>query len=105
ARGHLRSFPRNLVPVIDCCARMFDGLITEAEGRPGDAVALYQAALPGLVATDTHLFAHAVRDRIGRLTGGEEGATLRAGVTGWLQGESVREPETMLGMLLPGPGR
>ena len=103
ARGHLRSFPRGVVPVIDCCAMMFDGLIAEAEGRPDDALARYRAALPGLDATDTHLFAHATRDRIGRLTGGAEGATLRAGVRGWLEGEAVREPETMLGMLLPGP--
>jgi negative regulator of replication initiation len=104
ARAHLRSFPRKSVPVIDTCAVMFDGLISEAEGRPEDAIARYRAALPGLDQADTHLFAHAARDRLGRLIGGDEGAALRDGVRRWLDGESVREPETMLGMVLPGPG-
>jgi tetratricopeptide (TPR) repeat protein len=103
ARGHLRSFPRRLVPVVDCCAMMFDALIAEAEGRPDEAIARYRAALPGLARTETHLFEHAVRDRLGRLIGGDEGAALQHDVRSWLAAESVREPETILGMLLPGP--
>lgn len=103
ARGHLRNFPRKAVPVIAYCATMFEGLIAEAEGRPEAAIALYRAALPGLGATDTHLFEHAVRDRLGRLIGGDEGVALRSHVRRWLEDESVRDPETMLGMLLPGP--
>jgi GNAT superfamily N-acetyltransferase len=103
ARGHLRSFPRSAVPVIGHCATMFEGLIAEIEGRPEDAAARYRACLPGLIETDTHLFAHAVRDRLGRLIGGDEGAALRGDVRAWLEGESVRAPETMLDMLLPGP--
>jgi eukaryotic-like serine/threonine-protein kinase len=103
ARAHLRSFPRTSLPVIAYCAQMFDGLLAEAEGRPADAVALYRAALPGLTSTDTHLFAHAARDRLGRLIGGDEGAALRDGVRRWLDDQVVRDPETMLGMLLPGP--
>jgi hypothetical protein len=103
ARGHLRGFPRRSVPVIGSCATMFEGLIEEAEGRPEAAIARYRAALPGLGQTDTHLFEHAVRDRLGRLIGGDEGAALQRGVRRWLEAESVRDPETMLGMLLPGP--
>jgi hypothetical protein len=103
ARGHLRKFPRKSAPVIVYCAMMFDGLIAEAEGRPEHAVVQYRAALPGLDAGGIHLLAHAVRDRLGRLLGGDEGRSLRADVRRWLDGESVREPETMLGMLLPGP--
>lgn len=101
ARAQLRWFPRKVVPVIDHCATMFEGLLAEVEGRPELALGHYRAALPGLLATDTHLFAHAVRDRIGALTGGSEGAALRAEVRAWLAREAVREPETMLGMLLP----
>jgi hypothetical protein len=82
---------------------MFEGLIAEAEGRLQDAIARYRSALPGLVATDTHLFAHATRDRLGRLIGGDEGAELQAGVRRWLTEQAVRDPETMLDMLLPGP--
>ena len=77
----------------------------KAEGRPEDAIVRYRAALPGLAASDTHLFEHAVKDRLGRLIGGDEGAALQADVRRWLASESVREPETMLGMLLPGPLR
>jgi hypothetical protein len=103
ARGHLRRFPRRSLPVIAYVSRLFDGLIAEAEGRPEDAIARYRAAIPGLDQHDTHLYAHAARDRLGRLIGGDEGAALRADVRAWLDAESVREPETILGMLLPGP--
>jgi hypothetical protein len=103
ARGHLRRFPRRAVPVVVHCAQLFDGLIAEAEGRPEHAIAQYRAALPGLDEHDTHLFAHAARDRLGRLIGGDEGAALRAEARSWLDAESVREPDTMVEMLLPGP--
>jgi serine/threonine protein kinase len=102
ARAQLRGFPRSAVPVIRHCATMFEGVVAEVDGRPADALARYRAALPGLVATDTHLFAHALRDRIGRLIGGAEGAALCADVRRWLAAEAVREPDTMLAMLLPG---
>jgi hypothetical protein len=105
AKSHLRSFPRTQVPVIGHCAMMFDGLIAEAEGRPDEAIARYRAALPGLEQTDTHLFAYATRHRLGRLIGGDEGARLSRDVRQWLERESVREPETMLDMLLPPPNR
>jgi hypothetical protein len=103
ARAHLRKFPKKSAPVIAYCAMMFDGLIAEAEGRPEHAAAQYRAALPGLDTGGIHLLANAVRDRLGRLIGGDEGAALRDGVRRWLDGESVREPDTMLGMLAPGP--
>ncbi|HMG55493.1 MAG TPA: hypothetical protein VK601_18475, partial [Kofleriaceae bacterium] len=103
ARGHLQHFPRRAVPVVLHCAKLFEGLIAEAEHRPEDAIALYRVALPGLDQHDTHLFAHAARHRLGGLIGGGEGAALRAEARTWLDGEGVREPGTMLDMLLPGP--
>lgn len=103
ARSHLARFPQGAVPVVVHCAKLFDGLIAEAEGRPEHAIALYRAALPGLDQHDTHLFAHAARHRLGRLIGGAEGAALCADARSWLDGESVRDPDTMLEMLLPGP--
>jgi len=103
ARGHLRGFPRRSLPVIKHVAELFDGLIAEAEGRLDHAIARYRAAVPGLDQHETHLFAHAARHRLGRLIGGDEGAALRAEVRTWLDNESVREPDTMLHMLLPGP--
>ncbi|HEX7841046.1 MAG TPA: hypothetical protein VF469_26395, partial [Kofleriaceae bacterium] len=103
ARGHLRRFPRRSLPVVGYVAQLFDALLAEAEGRPDDAIARYRAAIPGLDQHETHLFAHAARDRLGRLIGGDEGAALRTEVRSWLEGESVRDPDTMLHMLLPGP--
>ena len=103
ARAQLRAFPRGSVPLIGHSATMFEGLIAEAGGRPEDAIARYRAALPGLDACDAYLFSRAVRDRLGRLVGGDEGAGLRAEVGAWLAREGVREPATMLGMVLPGP--
>ena len=103
ARGHLRQLPRRAHRLIDYVATMFDGLIAEAEGRPDVAIARYCAAIPGLEQHDTYMFAHAARDRLGRLIGGNEGAALRAGARSWLEAESVRDPDTMLHMLLPGP--
>jgi len=103
ARGHLRAFQRKSLPVIGHCARMFEGLVAEADGQFDAAVAAYRAAVPGLVASETHLFAHATRDRLGRLIGGHEGAMLRAGARQWLGEQAVREPEAVLDMLLPGP--
>jgi hypothetical protein len=103
ARGHLRSFPRMQIPIIRYSATMFEGLIAEAEDHPEKAIARYRAALPGLIQADTHLLANAARHRLGCLIGGDEGAALRGGVRRWLEAEFVREPETMLDMLMPPP--
>ncbi|HET9624107.1 MAG TPA: hypothetical protein VFP84_22195, partial [Kofleriaceae bacterium] len=103
AYGHLRGFRGHAPPVIGHCGKMFEGLIAESERRTDHAVACYRAALPGLAETDTHLFEHATRYRLGRLVGGSEGAELVRGAYDWLAGENVRAPETLLAMLLPGP--
>jgi hypothetical protein len=105
AKSHLRNLPRRVIPLIGHCATMFEGLIAETERRPEAAIAHYRAALPGLTNTDTHLYAYAIRDRLGHLVGGDEGAALQDGVRRWLDEQGVREPETMLGMLLPAPHR
>jgi serine/threonine protein kinase len=103
ARRYLRAFRARPVPLMRPCAGMFDGLIAELEGKDAAAIAHYQTCLPQLLACDTHLFAHAVRDRLGRLVGGDAGAAMRGEVRTWLTGQDVRAPDTMLAMLLPGP--
>jgi hypothetical protein len=102
ARKHMRGL-RGSVPLVGHCAKMCRGLYAEAIGRRDDAIASYRAALVGLESADAHMFAHAVRDRLGRLVGGDEGAALRTDVRAWLAREGVREPERMLEMMLPGP--
>lgn len=102
ARKHIRGL-RGGVPLVGHCATMCKGLYAEALGHRDEAIARYRAALTGLEGADAHMFAHAVRDRLGRLVGGDEGAAMRAGVRAWLVAEGVREPERMLEMMLPGP--
>lgn len=102
ARSHLRAL-RGSIPIMDAVRSTFGGLIAEAEGDVDTAVARYRDAVGKLIETDTHLFAHAVRHRLGGLVGGDEGDKLRGGVRTWLEAEGVREPETMLRMVMPGP--
>jgi len=94
----VRSLPLPLMPP---CAMMLEGAAADIEGNDAEAVRLYRAALPVLEDHDTLLFARAIRDRLGRLVGGDEGAQLRADTRAWLEREGVREPDTMLSMLLP----
>nr|MDQ3370652.1 hypothetical protein [Myxococcota bacterium] len=103
ARKHMRAIPHGKIPLGDHCLQMCEGLFAEASGRAEDAIAHYRVALPALTGSDSHLFAYAVRERLGRLVGGDEGAALRAGARSWLAREGVREPEKMLAMMLPGP--
>ena len=102
ARSHLRAL-RGSLPILDAVRSTFGGLIAEAEGNVDTAVAKYRDAVPKLSNTDTHLFAHAVRYRLSGLVGGDEGDKLRAGVRTWLEAEGVRDPETMIHMVMPGP--
>jgi predicted pyridoxine 5'-phosphate oxidase superfamily flavin-nucleotide-binding protein len=104
AHAHLRGFRGHAeVPVVAYCGKMFEGLIAEAEHRPAHAIACYRAALPGLATTETHLFEHATRFRLGRLVGGDDGHAMMRSTYDWLAGEAVRAPDTILAMLLPGP--
>ena len=103
ARAHVRAL-RGKVPLVGHCAKMSEGLLAEANGDRDEAVRCYRAALAGLEGADLHLFAHAARYRVGRLVGGDEGATLCADVRAWLGREGVREPDRMLNMMLPAPG-
>jgi serine/threonine protein kinase len=103
ARRHVRVFRRAPIGIAVPTATMFDGLIAEVDGDRDGAIAAFRACLPGLEQCDTHLFANAVRARLGRLVGGDEGRALVSDVHAWLAREGVREPETMLSMLVPGP--
>jgi hypothetical protein len=102
AKKHVRAFRGLPVPLMAPCGKMFDGLFAEIAGDAAAAVAAYRACLVGLEATDTQLYAHAVRDRLGELT---NDAALRERTSAWLVAEGVREPTRMLGMLLPRAAR
>ncbi|MBV8762609.1 MAG: hypothetical protein JO257_35315, partial [Deltaproteobacteria bacterium] len=103
ARRHVRTYRKLPVPLAGYSARMFDGLIAQHEGDTATAIACYRECLPKLESCDTHLFANAVRARLGELVGGDEGRDLVAIARTWLESEGVRNPEAVLQMLVPGP--
>ncbi|HSN24811.1 MAG TPA: AAA family ATPase, partial [Kofleriaceae bacterium] len=105
ARRHVRTDRKLPIPLGAHSAQMFDGVIAELDADDATAVASYRACLPKLESCDTHLFANAVRARLGALVGGDEGGELVATSRAWLEGEGVRDPDAVLQMLLPGPRR
>jgi hypothetical protein len=82
--------------------RLFTALGTEIAGRTDVAMAEYRACMPLFEDCGAYIFSHAVRDRLGRLVGGDEGAAMRGTTVAWLARQTVREPERTLHMLLPG---
>jgi hypothetical protein len=102
-RKHARAIRRVKLPLMQACARMLDGGIAELDGRSDEAIAHYRVSVAALDERETLLFGHAVRARLGLLVGGDEGASMRTTARTWLVDQGVRDPETMLGMLLPGP--
>ncbi len=96
----LRKLALKLAPPV---ARIFDGVIAEIEGQPETAIATYRGALLALQPFDLHLFATAVRHRLGRLVGGHEGAQLCSDARAFITRQGIRDPEAVLAMLLPGP--
>ena len=101
ARRAVKGMARGPLPLWRACAAMFDGATAELDGKTDAAIAAYRASLPMFEACDTNLYANAVRERLGQLVGGDEGAALRADVRGWAARENIRDPEGMLAMLLP----
>ncbi len=103
-RKHARKCRKSPLKIVVAAASMFEGAALEIEGATDEAVARYRAAIELLKQPhDAELFAHAVRMRLGKLIGGDEGAQLVTSTRAWLDAQGVREPETMIGMLLPGP--
>lgn len=103
AKEHIHKLRAMAIPLTQLCASMLEGVIAELEGRPTDAMALYRQVIPGFESCDTHLFANAVRHRLGHLEGGYEGSSRQAQALAWLTKHKVRKPEAILTMLLPGP--
>jgi hypothetical protein len=103
ARRFARKSRNPKLPLMAAGSLMLDGGVAELEGRRDVAVAAYRKALAVVDVHEANLFGQAVRARLGRLIGGDEGAALRAGAIAWFAGQGARDPETMLAMLLPGP--
>jgi serine/threonine protein kinase len=102
ARKHLRGFARSPLPLQRHSQRLFAALGAEIAGRTDVAMAEYRACLPLFDDCGAHIYAHAARDRLGRLVGGDAGAALRRETADWLARQGVRDSERTLHMLLPG---
>jgi hypothetical protein len=87
------------------CSTMIAGSVAELEGDTERAAAAFRESLQAFDATETHLFAHAARNRLGKLLGGDEGAALCTAAHQEMSRQGVREPGPMLDMLLPGTRR
>jgi hypothetical protein len=72
------------------------------EGERDRAMTALEHAIAGLEAADMALYAAAARRQLGRLRGGEGGATLVSAVDAWMRGQSIVRPERMAAMLAPG---
>jgi hypothetical protein len=102
ARKHTRAL-RSKLPLVRCSRTICEAMIDEMNGDNGQALRRYQSSLPELERSGAVLFLQAVRYRIGKLQGGDEGAALCTEIKTWLAREGVRDPDRMLAMLLPGP--
>jgi hypothetical protein len=105
ARAHLRTIRKIKVPVAPVVARLFDGLLAEAEQRTADAIATYRRVLPELARFDMRLHGHAVRARLAGLVGASEGDALRTEAHAFFAAEGIPDPAAIIAMLLPLPSR
>jgi hypothetical protein len=71
------------------------------EGRDEPALASLEEALAGFEALGMQLYAHAARDRIGAIKGGDNGAALQARAADWMRTHQVKNPAALVSMLLP----
>jgi len=105
ARRVMRRFRRSQMPLMRACSIMIAASVAELEGDTERAVTGFRDAVHAFAETETHLYAHAARNRLGALLGGDEGAAMRAAAHESMARQGVRKPGTMLDMLLPGTSR
>ncbi len=70
-------------------------------GRQGEAMRWLRASLDGFIAADMHLYANALRTRLGAAVGGVEGSALQTAAARWMESRLVVNPTAMTEMLAP----
>jgi hypothetical protein len=83
-------------------ARLFRAAISRGRGDPDGARRRLVEAISMLEAEDMKLYAQAARRRLGRLIGGEEGASMVAQADSWMAGQGIRNPDRMTSAMAPG---
>lgn len=105
ARRIMRRLRRSQMPLMRACSILIAASVAELDGHHDRAIASFREAVDAFEDTETHLFAHAARNRLGALIGGDEGAALCDTAVQGMSRQGVRRPGTMLAMLLPGASR
>lgn len=83
-------------------AASIDAALLAGKGDREAARAALASAVTGFEAAHMELYAHAARDRLGALVGGDEGTALRATSARWMAAQGMANPAAMIGMLMPG---
>jgi tetratricopeptide (TPR) repeat protein len=102
ARHHLRAVTASPLPARATPVYSFRAVIAHLEGNDDRAIELLRAALPLHDKFQTIGPAMATRWQLGRLVGGDEGATLIETARTWMRGIGAVNPERVVNVGMPG---
>jgi hypothetical protein len=102
AERHARDLAAQHTPWGDAFALLVQAGASATRGRRERAVTEVAEAAARLAAIDMALFAAAARRAHGELLGGEAGRALVAEADAWMAAQSIRRPDRMARMLVPG---
>jgi hypothetical protein len=84
-------------------ALLIEAAVASHRGRREEAVTLLSSAEGDFDANDMALYRSAARRARGAALGGDEGRDLIKSADEWMAGQTIRNPESMTAMLVPGP--
>jgi hypothetical protein len=102
AERDARRLERERVPWAVAHARLLRAAVATSRGDRPSAIRLAAEAVRGFDAADMALYAAAARRRQGELLGGRAGQDLAAAAEAWMDGQHVRNPRRMTGLVAPG---
>jgi hypothetical protein len=102
AEAHAQAILREKTHWGDPLARVIQAGAAATRGRTERALHLLELSEAGFGAAEMALHATAARRRRGQLTGGDAGRSLIAAADAWMTGQSIKNPERLTAMLIPG---
>jgi len=97
-----RRIAQERMPWSDPLALLIRAAVASARGDDPAAAGLLSLAVEGFTRAEMGLYAAAARRRLGVVVGGEGGGQLVAEADAWMTDQSIRRPEAMTRMLVPG---
>lgn len=97
-----RQLAREHEPWTAALALLLRGMADNAAGDRGAAITALRAGIDRAEATDTLLYAHPARYRLGELLGGDEGSALIREAVDAMSAEGVRNPQRWVACHMPG---